>query len=265
MFQAALGGAVLFNPEREADPLAVAAGLAVILLPYSVVGPFAGALLDRWDRRRVLLVANLVRAVLTLVVAAIVFAGVAGPPLYLAALAVAGVSRFVLAGLSAVAPARRRAAAPRGGQRPRRDGRGRGAALGGATAIGARALARDGRHRLRADDRRRRRGLDPGRRARRRLRGPAAGAGPHGRAGPHPRRRRPRAGRRRPGHRAHADGRGVVRRAGRAPAGVRRVDPADPDAVPAHVHRHGCRCAAGWPAWGRPSCWPPPGSASPRC
>ena len=59
MFQAALGGAVLFNPEREADPLAVAAGLAVILLPYSLVGPFAGALLDRWDRRRVLLVANL--------------------------------------------------------------------------------------------------------------------------------------------------------------------------------------------------------------
>ena len=48
MFQAALGGAVPFNPEREADPLAVAAGLAVILLPYSVVGPFAGALLDRW-------------------------------------------------------------------------------------------------------------------------------------------------------------------------------------------------------------------------
>ncbi len=140
MFQAALGGAVLFNPEREADPLAVAAGLAVILLPYSVVGPFAGALLDRWDRRRVLLVANLMRAVLTLVVAVIVFAGIAGPPLYLAALAVAGVSRFVLAGLSASLPhvvARQHlveanvlAATAGAGV----------AALGGATAIGARAL-----------------------------------------------------------------------------------------------------------------------------
>ena len=140
MFQAALGGAVLFNPERQADPLAVAAGLAVILLPYSVVGPFAGALLDRWDRRRVLLVANLLRAVLTVVVAVIVFAGVAGPPLYLAALAVAGVSRFVLAGLSAALPhvvARRHlveanvvAATAGAGV----------AALGGATAIGARAL-----------------------------------------------------------------------------------------------------------------------------
>ena len=39
MFQAALGGAVLFNPERQADPLAVAAGLAVLLLPYSLIGP----------------------------------------------------------------------------------------------------------------------------------------------------------------------------------------------------------------------------------
>jgi MFS family permease len=104
MFQAALGGAVLFNPERQADPLAVAAGLAVLLLPYSVIGPFAGALLDRWDRKRVLMFANLVRAVLVVVVAASVFSGAAGVPLYLGALAVAGVSRFVLSGLSVALP-----------------------------------------------------------------------------------------------------------------------------------------------------------------
>ena len=104
MFQAALGGAVLFNPERQADPLAVAAGLAVLLLPYSLIGPFAGALIDRWDRRRVLLVANLVRAALVVVVAAVVLAGGAGLPLYVPALAVAGVSRFVLAGLSVALP-----------------------------------------------------------------------------------------------------------------------------------------------------------------
>jgi MFS family permease len=104
LFQAALGGAVLFNPERAADPLAVAAGLAVMLVPYSVVGPFAGALLDRWDRRQVLLVANLLRAVLVAAVAVTVAAGIGGPLLYLGALAVAGVSRFVLSGLSAALP-----------------------------------------------------------------------------------------------------------------------------------------------------------------
>jgi MFS family permease len=104
MFQAALGGAVLFNPERQADPLAVAAGLAVLLLPYSLIGPFAGALLDRWDRRRVLVGANLVRAALVVVVAAVLLSGGVGLPLYLPALAVAGVSRFVLAGLSVALP-----------------------------------------------------------------------------------------------------------------------------------------------------------------
>ncbi|WP_051580676.1 MFS transporter [Pseudonocardia acaciae] len=104
MFQAALGGAVLFNPQREADPMAVALGLAVLLLPYSIVGPFAGALLDRWDRRRVLWAANVLRVVLILGVAAMVATGVAGPALYLGALTVVGVTRFVLAGLSASLP-----------------------------------------------------------------------------------------------------------------------------------------------------------------
>lgn len=104
LFQAGLGGAVLFNPEREADPAVVAAGLAVLLLPYSVIGPFAGALLDRWDRRRVLVVANLLRGLLVLATAAAVGAGVTGPLLYGGALLVTGVSRFVGAGLSASLP-----------------------------------------------------------------------------------------------------------------------------------------------------------------
>src|SRR6185436_610460 len=97
MFQAALGGAVLFNPERQTDPVAVAAGLAVLLMPYSILGPFVGTLLDRWDRRRVLITANAARVVLIAGVAAVVVAGVAGPALYLGALAVMGFSRFVLA------------------------------------------------------------------------------------------------------------------------------------------------------------------------
>ncbi len=58
VFQAALAGTVLFNPQRAADPIDVAAGFAVLLLPYSLVGPFAGVWLDRWSRRQVLLRAN---------------------------------------------------------------------------------------------------------------------------------------------------------------------------------------------------------------
>ncbi|NUP27695.1 MAG: MFS transporter [Nocardia sp.] len=104
MFQAALSGAILFNPERETDPLAVAAGFAVLLLPYSLIGPYAGALLDRWDRRQVLLVANLVRGLLIAAVALGLLAGAAASPLLLLALAVVGISRFTAAGVSAALP-----------------------------------------------------------------------------------------------------------------------------------------------------------------
>lgn len=104
MFQAALSGAILFNPERETDPLAVAAGFAVLLLPYSLIGPYAGALLDRWDRRLVLLIANLMRGLLIAAVALGLLAGARASFLLLPALAVVGISRFTAAGVSAALP-----------------------------------------------------------------------------------------------------------------------------------------------------------------
>jgi hypothetical protein len=104
VFQAALAGTVLFNPQRAADPVDVAAGFAILLLPYSLVGPFAGVWLDRWSRRQVLLWANLLRSGLVAVVAALVLAGVQGTAFYAAGLAVFSVNRFVLAALSAGLP-----------------------------------------------------------------------------------------------------------------------------------------------------------------
>ncbi|MBF0663389.1 MFS transporter [Rhodococcus sp. (in: high G+C Gram-positive bacteria)] len=104
LFQAALGGAILFNPERHTNPVDIAVGFAVLLLPYSVIGPFAGALLDRWDRRLVLVWANAVRGVLVASAAAVLLVGGPQLPLMLLALAAVGVSRFVLAGVSASLP-----------------------------------------------------------------------------------------------------------------------------------------------------------------
>lgn len=104
VFQASLAGAVLFNPERAASPADVAAGFAILLLPYSLVGPFAGVLLDRWDRRSVLLVSNLVRSLQVVGVAGLLATGVGGGWLYLAALTVFAVNRFVLSALSAALP-----------------------------------------------------------------------------------------------------------------------------------------------------------------
>lgn len=104
LFQAGLAGSVLFNPDRQTDPLEVALGFAVLLLPYSIVGPFAGVLLDRWSRRHVLVVANLVRSALVPVVAALVWTGADAGPFLLFALVTIGVNRFFLAGLSASLP-----------------------------------------------------------------------------------------------------------------------------------------------------------------
>jgi MFS family permease len=104
VYRAGLAGAILFNPERETDPLAIAAGFAALLLPYSLIGPFAGALLDRWDRRRVLVFANLLRAFAVLASATSVGLGASGLSLFTLALAAEGITRFIGSGLSASLP-----------------------------------------------------------------------------------------------------------------------------------------------------------------
>lgn len=102
--QASLAGAVLFNPERQAHASDIAAGFAVLLVPYSVIGPFAGVLLDRWRRQRVLVVVNVVRVLGVVVVAVEIFGGYTGVLFYGCALVVVSMSRFFLAALSASLP-----------------------------------------------------------------------------------------------------------------------------------------------------------------
>ena len=72
LLQSALATFVLFSPERQPDAVSVAAAFAILLLPYSFVGPFAGVLLDRWRRRNVLVRANLLKALLTIPVIVVV-------------------------------------------------------------------------------------------------------------------------------------------------------------------------------------------------
>ena len=104
LFQAGLAGAILFNPERAAEPWAIAGAFAVLFLPYSLLGPFAGALLDRWDRRLVLIGANTGRLVLVLAVAGLLALGAGDLLLLSGALIVNGFTRFVSSGLSAALP-----------------------------------------------------------------------------------------------------------------------------------------------------------------
>ena len=105
VFQASLASAVFFNPDHQTDPKQAAAGFVVLLLPYSVVGPFAGVFLDRWRRQRVLVIGNVVRSAFVVATAALLL--VSGPRGFgfdLAALAAVSVNRFYLSALSASLP-----------------------------------------------------------------------------------------------------------------------------------------------------------------
>jgi MFS family permease len=104
LFQGGLAGALLFNPERAANPWAVAGAFAVLFLPYSLLGPFAGALLDRWDRRLVLVGATFARLILILGVATLLAIGASDLTILCGALIVNGFNRFVSSGLSAALP-----------------------------------------------------------------------------------------------------------------------------------------------------------------
>ena len=95
---------MLFNPEQRADGMAIAAGFAVLLLPYSLIGPYVGVFLDRWRRRTIISRTNLLRTVLVLPIALYIWQGHESPVPFLLALVVTGLNRFFLAGLSAATP-----------------------------------------------------------------------------------------------------------------------------------------------------------------
>ncbi|MBA2697479.1 MAG: MFS transporter [Nocardioidaceae bacterium] len=104
VFQVALASYVLFSPERQPDAAAIAAGLAAILLPFSVLGPFAGVFLDRWSRRQILVLSNAIRVAPVLAAAVLIAVDRSGPTLFALILVAFSVNRFFLAGLSAALP-----------------------------------------------------------------------------------------------------------------------------------------------------------------
>ena len=104
IFQSALASFVIFSPERQADALSAALAFAVVLLPYSVIGPFVGTILDRVSRQRAIAYSNLIRAITLTVVSLLIFQGKTGVELTIFVLVAFGVNRLILAGLSAGIP-----------------------------------------------------------------------------------------------------------------------------------------------------------------
>jgi len=104
LFQSALASFILFSPERQASATSAAVAFAVVLLPYSVIGPFVGTLLDRFSRQRAILFSNLARSATLLVIASLMYNDYTGVEITAFVLIAFGVNRLILAGLSAGIP-----------------------------------------------------------------------------------------------------------------------------------------------------------------
>jgi len=104
LLQTALTSFVLFSPERQNSSTGIALAFAILLVPYSVVGPFVGVFIDRWARQQILLWANLLRSVLMLSICLVVFNH--GQNALLAGLVLTslGTNRFIQACLAASVP-----------------------------------------------------------------------------------------------------------------------------------------------------------------
>ena len=74
------------------------------MLPYSLVGPFVGTILDRISRQRILFFANISRAIVVAIAASSIAAGATGRALTALVLIAFGINRLILAGLSASLP-----------------------------------------------------------------------------------------------------------------------------------------------------------------
>ncbi|HEU4831366.1 MAG TPA: MFS transporter [Actinomycetota bacterium] len=102
LFQAALVASIVFNPEEQNTIFGFAIATLVVSLPFSILGPFTGVFIDRWSRRRILVVAPWLRAAAVWLV---LFDPKTAPVLFFGgALWVLSVNRFYLATAQAVVP-----------------------------------------------------------------------------------------------------------------------------------------------------------------
>lgn len=104
LFQSALASFVLFSPERAPNAISAALAFAVVLLPYSLIGPYVGTFLDRFSRQRIIRNCNYLRAANLLIIAWLINNSSTGLILTLFVLFAFGVNRLILSGLSAGLP-----------------------------------------------------------------------------------------------------------------------------------------------------------------
>jgi MFS family permease len=99
------GGQQGFDAEAAKSPEEAFRIVLFTFLPYLLLSPLLGVLIDRWDRRKLLVVANLVPAVVLSVIVALGLSAAGDATLYISLLIVLASTRLVLAIKGAGLPA----------------------------------------------------------------------------------------------------------------------------------------------------------------
>jgi len=99
------GGQEGFDLEGARDPQELLRVALYLFVPYTILSPFLGVVIDRWDRRRLLFLANGFRAVVVLIIGLVTIDGLPEAVLFLAFLLTLTSTRIVLATKSAAIPA----------------------------------------------------------------------------------------------------------------------------------------------------------------
>jgi MFS family permease len=93
---------VFLSPEKG-TAIGVAKAYALLIIPFSLLGPFTGVVIDRWSRRRILTLTPLIRAAATVTIL-LLTSGKASVLLYALSLVVVSLNRFYIATTGAVVP-----------------------------------------------------------------------------------------------------------------------------------------------------------------
>ena len=104
LFQLAAADLLLFEDPGPNPALKLTALVAVTLVPFSVVVPFVGVFIDRWDRRRILTYTPFFRAALASLLPLTIIGDNESPVFFVITLIVLSANRLFLATMSAVLP-----------------------------------------------------------------------------------------------------------------------------------------------------------------
>ena len=99
------GGQEGFDLEGARDPQELLRIALYLFVPYTVLSPFLGVVIDRWDRRRLLFLANGLRAVVILLIGLVTIDRLPDAVVFLAFLMTLTSTRIVLATKAAAIPA----------------------------------------------------------------------------------------------------------------------------------------------------------------